>query len=210
MGILRNGIFGGFEKRTGGVVGRMYKGRNVVSAPPHPTIQALTDLQRKQRASFTMVTQFFSTFINLIRIGFANNRKYFPMNLAMQYNFRHIVAGAYPDYRIRYEEVLFSKGSLCGPDSPAVLADGEGLLFSWACLEQNQYNMYSDKACFLAYSPTAKRSATAAYAASRIDLHYRLVLPSAFAGDLLHCYMSFVSETGKTVSDSVYLGTVQN
>ena len=209
MGILRNGIFGGFEKRTGSVVGRVYRGKNVLSAPPHPMIQALTELQSRQRLSFTLVTQFLATFVNLIRIGFGNNRKYFPMNLAMRYNFKQIVAGGYPDFSIRYEKVLFSKGSLCGPDSPAVVVEGDGLRFSWACPAQNSLNMYNDRACFLAYSPAEKCAATAACATSRIDLNYHLVLPSAFAGDLLHCYMSFVAEKGKVVSDSVYLGTVQ-
>lgn len=209
MGILRNGILGGFEKRTGAVVGRVYRGKNVVSAPPHPMVRALTELQRHQRLSFTMVSQFLSTFINLIRIGFGNDRKFFPMNLAMRYNFKRIVAGVYPDFSIRYEEVSFSRGSLCGPDSPVVLVDGNGLRFSWDCLAQNSLNRYSDRACFLVYSPVAKCSATAARAASRVDLNYYMVLPSAFAGDLLHCYMSFVSEKGKVVSDSVYLGSVQ-
>ncbi|HKG06828.1 MAG TPA: DUF6266 family protein [Pedobacter sp.] len=209
MGILRNGILGGFEKRTGAVVGRVYKGKNVVSAQPHQMIQALTEMQRKQRLSFTLVSQFLATFISLIRIGFGNDRKFFPMNLAMRYNFKRIVAGVYPDYEIRYEEVLFSRGSLCGPDSPLVVVEGNGLRFSWVCLAQNSLNRFNDRACFLAYSPAQKCSATAAYAAGRIDLGYHLVLPSAFAGDLLHCYMSFVSEKGKMVSDSVYLGTVQ-
>lgn len=209
MGILRNGILGGFEKRTGAVVGRVYKCKNVVSAQPHRTVQVLTELQRKQRLSFTLVSRFLSSFIGLIRIGFGNDRNFFPMNLAMRYNFKRVVAGVYPDYSIRYEEVLFSRGSLCGPDSPVVVAEGNGLRFSWVCLTQNSLNRFNDRACFLAYSPAQKCSATAAYAASRIDLGYRLVLPSAFAGDLLHCYMSFVSEKGKVVSDSVYLGTVQ-
>src|SRR5215217_7244527 len=178
MGILRNGILGGFEKRTGAVVGRVYKGKNVVSAQPHQMIQALTEMQRKQRLSFTLVSQFLATFISLIRIGFGNDRKFFPMNLAMRYNFKRIVAGVYPDYEIRYEEVLFSRGSLCGPDSPLVVVEGNGLRFSWVCLAQNSLNRFNDRACFLAYSPAQKCSATAAYAAGRIDLGYHLVLPS--------------------------------
>lgn len=209
MGILRNGILGGFEKRTGAVVGRVYRRKNVVSAPPHPMMQALTELQGRQRLSFTIVSQFLSTFFSLIRIGFGNDRKFFPMNLAMRYNMKRIVAGPYPDFWIKYEEVSFSRGSLCGPDGPAVMVEGNGLRFSWDCLAQNSLNMYSDRACVLVYSPAAKCSATVAYAAARVDLSYHLVLPSAFAGDLLHCWMSFASEKGKVVSDSVYLGTVQ-
>ncbi|MES2454932.1 MAG: DUF6266 family protein [Bacteroidota bacterium] len=209
MGILRNGILGGFEKRTGGVVGRIYKGKNVVSAPPHEMLKSLTELQRRQRTRFKLVSEFLASFIILIRIGFGTSKKLFPMQLAMRKNFKQIVAGQYPDYSIKYELVTFSNGSLCGPDSPSVTSEGNGVRFNWQCLSQNRFYEFSDRACFLVYSPADKSAATAAYAASRSDQEYHLVLPSAFAGEMLHCYMSFVAEKGKAVSDSVYLGTIQ-
>jgi hypothetical protein len=43
-------------------------------------------------------------------------------------------------------------------------------------------------------------------AAERSELGVLLQLPANFVGDTVHCYISFVSETGDVVSNSSYVG----
>ena len=209
MGILTFGVFSGFRKRTGPLVGRTVNHKNVVSMVGHASSVPASSGQLEQQLMFKLVVLLLARFKNLIAIGFTYKGVRSAFNAAVKYNFQHVVLGNFPDYHIDYARVMYSRGKLAGPSCPSVSAGTAGnLRFSWLAGEQNRFSRYTDKATFLVYSPSRKLAATAIGKATRSDLVYEMVLPSGFSDAELHCYMGFVSADGKEVSNSVYLGVI--
>jgi hypothetical protein len=210
MGIIRQGIFGGFEKRTGGLVGRRMRGRSLISAPQHKSAKGRSQAQLDQQLKFELVLTFLSRFRHLIANGFRHAAgKGNAFNAAVKYNFRNnIIIGASPDYVIDYPKLVYSRGSLAGPNAPMVSLGVNMLTVTWLPEAQSQFNRYLDKANFLVYCPDKKMALVYPDRTFRSSLGYNLPLPVNLGGFPLHVYMSFISVDGREVSNSEYLGLV--
>jgi hypothetical protein len=208
MGILRNGIFGGFENRTGPLVGRVIRKRNVIAAIPHRSSSAKTQAQIDQQLKFALVSAFLKQFKQLIAIGFAEVKDHNAFNAAVKYNFKHIVAGMAPNYSIDYGKVVYSRGCLAGPNSPSVEVDSDRLFISWWPHMQSALNQNTDRASFLVYCPDRDMAIVYRDRVTRVILGCALDLPEGLTGLRLQVYMSFVSANGREVSNSRYLGMI--
>lgn len=207
MGILSFGIFGGFEKRTGPLVGRIVNKKNVISMVQHERLKPVTLAQLKQQAKFKQVAILLIRLRQLIMVGFANNKNLIPFNAAVKYNFKNIITGVYPNYTIDYSKVVYSVGKVEGAAMPAVnLAGVDEVVFSWEPSTQNQFNRNTDRATFLLYNPQWKKAFMVIGEASRSSLTYTMLLPSGFSSLELHCYMGFLSADERQASNSMYLG----
>ncbi|MDR6783757.1 hypothetical protein ABIE26_002854 [Pedobacter africanus] len=202
MGIIRQGIFDGFEGKTGPLVGRYIHKRHVISGLPHKSTKAPTLAQILHQQKFALVVSFFSKMQEMLAIGFPKQHPN-SLNAAVRYNFKHVIEGNSPPYSINYSKVIYSLGKLSKPNLPAVTRNGNTLLFSWLPEAQNRFNRYTDQACFMVYSASRQLAITRVSVANRADLGYSMELPEGFGEDELHCYMSF--RAGKEVSDSIYL-----
>ncbi|MBB5440857.1 hypothetical protein HDC92_004561 [Pedobacter sp. AK017] len=209
MGIIRQGIFGGFENRTGGLVGRRLNGKNVISAPPHQTDKLMTQAQIDQQLKFGLVIQFLKRMTYLIKVGFKQGTgKGNAFNRAVKYNFGNIITGTSPDYSIDYTKLVFSRGSLAGPNAPAIHLELNAVKVSWLPDAQTRFNQHRDRASFLVYCPGKNVIVTLTSSTERSALGYNIAVPQDFEGDEMYVFMAFVSADGKVVSDSVYLGLV--
>ena len=65
----------------------------------------------------------------------------------------------------------------------------------------------TDKAMVLVYNPSKKESISILDGADRTVGSQLVTIPGTYAGDTIELFMAFVSEDGKTVSNSVYLGS---
>ncbi|WP_316814281.1 DUF6266 family protein [Pedobacter heparinus] len=206
MGILRKGVFDGFEGKTGPLVGRKVNGKSVISAAQHKTTKPRIQAQIDQQLKFALVTNFLKRFKRLIAVGFANVKHRNAFNAAVKYNFRNIIRGVSPDYSIDYSKLVYSRGCLAGAYSPSVTVGSDKLIISWLPHAQSQLNQHSDKASFLVYCPDKQLTVILERAVNRAALQFELELPVGLMGLPLHVYMSFVSINGKEVSNSMYLG----
>ena len=82
MAILRHGIFGPFKQPKKAVVRRVFKKRNSVTASPGHVQRALIAFHKRRQARLVMINEILSTFSVMIRIGFGNINKLFPIILA--------------------------------------------------------------------------------------------------------------------------------
>jgi hypothetical protein len=209
MGIIRQGIFGGFEGKTGPLVGRKVRGKSVITAVPHQPAASGTKMQLDQRLKFKLVSTFLKGFKDLINVGFKEvdkNKNAF--NAAMKLNFKHIVTGTSPDYSIDYTRLVYSKGSLAGPNSPMISLELNSVSVSWLPDGQTQYNQYTDKAQLVVYCPDKALTIIYRDYVVRAALGCSLALPIGLEGCDLHVFMNLVNTNGKVVSNSVYLGAV--
>lgn len=207
MGILNGGLFGAFEKRTGPLVGRVVRNRNVIAMVQHKSLLPRVQVQLEQQMKFKVLNVFLAALKEMIAVGFWYVTKQSPLNAAFKYNFPKVILGAYPLYAVDFAKVLCSRGKLDGPRMAAVFwaPDGVGLLFSWLPDVQSRFCQNTDRACFVVYCAANGLAVTSLYAAKRADLGYLMVLPPDFSGPQLHCYLCFASAAGHEMSNSVYL-----
>jgi hypothetical protein len=208
MGIQDKGAFGGFRNKTGPLVGHIVNGQNVITSIPRKSTKLPTLKQRDQRKKFGLVTSYLSWISGLIEIGFQDHEaRQSAMNKAVQYNLLNAVTGVSPDFAIAYSKLVYSQGKCPLPGDTLI----EGLLgekvdYSWGITLPSKYGKQTDMATLMVYNPDKDRFVVLQNAAARSQLGFTLQLPADFLGDTIHCYLSFVAQDGKLVSNSTYIG----
>ncbi|RZM30415.1 MAG: hypothetical protein EOO88_00925 [Pedobacter sp.] len=220
MGIQTNGMFGGFYKKTGPLIGKRAKGRNLVTALHHPSNKKSSEKQIRQQDKFTMLTQFFLPIGNLVSAGFKQyaNRNT-PLNAACKFNWDHAFlevdsgTGLESETVLNYPHLVYSRGNIATPNCPTVsfmeILPGQlDIIFNWLPESQSRYNQSTDLASFVAYNTTTKTFHTAINAASRSSLSYTLRIFGAASADLIYCYINFSNSCSKLTGNSVCVNII--
>lgn len=212
MGIVRNGILGGFRKKVGNITGSYFRNLNVIKTLPRPSGKPPTVDQINQRIKFGLVTSFLSSLSSLIDEGFKPDAgSASPMNQAVSYHLKEAVIGVAPDFLIDYPKVKFSRGKLVLPfTAEAEAAPGAMVKFSWSeDGPDSKYKYGDDTANVVVYEPVNDRFIALMAAAERSEMEVTIQLPPDFIGLEVHCYLSFSSVKKKKLhSKTVYLDTV--
>ncbi|WP_316801456.1 DUF6266 family protein [Pedobacter frigidisoli] len=210
MGVIKQGILGGFRKKTGTVVGAYWRSLDVIRGLPRSSGKAATEKQLSVQLKFGLVTPFLSRFAALINRGFASSAGVStPMNVAVSYHIKNAIVGIYPDYEIELTKVRFSEGSLELPVEFLVEPAAGGIVnISWEYdvqLKDDRY-MPSDSLSVLVYNPVKSKFMRASLVAERSAGTYAMQLPNVFVGDTVHIYVAFSSTTTANLnSDSTYI-----
>ncbi len=220
MGIQVNGMFGGFYKKTGPLIGKRTKGRNLVTALHHPSNKKSTEKQIIQQDKFLMLTQFFLPIGNLVAAGFKQNTKRnTPLNAACKFNWDHAFLevdngpGLESETVLNYKMLVYSRGNIATPNCPTVtfaeiLPNQLDIIFNWLPESQSRYNQSTDLATFVLYNTTTKIFHTAINAATRSSLTYTFRLFGATNADLIYCYINFSNSCSKLTGNSVCVNII--
>ncbi|MBE9601874.1 DUF6266 family protein [Pedobacter sp. MC2016-24] len=211
MGIIKQGILGGFANKTGSVVGAYHRGQDTIRALPRNSGKAPSQAQKDQRLKFGLVTGFLGRISNLIDNGYAaaGAKITTAMNEAVSLHLKSAVTGLSPNFTFNYAKLIFSKGKLLMAQS--VLADsiaGGKVKFSWDHVEQDDKLIDgTDLVTILIYNPAKDRFVSVRDAVARSAKSYSMSIPADFSLDDVHCYISFSSVKKRNlVSDSLYVG----
>lgn len=113
MGIIKQGVIGGFSGKVGNVIGASWKGIAYMRIRPTSVANPKTDAQLDHRMRFTVTLRFLQPLTQFLKIGFKNYAvKMTPFNNAMSYNFRNAIQGTYPNFTIDYPNAMVSRGQL--------------------------------------------------------------------------------------------------
>ncbi|MCD0487912.1 DUF6266 family protein [Pedobacter sp. MC2016-14] len=213
MGIITNGILGGFRKRTGAVVGAFWRGLDVIRARPRKSEKPPTQEQLDQRVRFAMIIAFLKQIKSLIQIGYKTSAKVkTQMNIAVSENLKNAVTGVSPDFSIDFENVKYSKGTIVLPSDLTVTAvAGAKANLAWGYVPASDDEDYdgSDLITVVVYNVDKEKFMYVRNIAPRSAMAYVFQLPMSFLDDVLHCYASFNSVKNKPkTSNSVYLGAI--
>lgn len=213
MGIIRQGILGGFRNKTGSVVGAYWRKLNVIRGLPRKSSKPPTQAQLNQQFKFGLVTGFLSWIRDLIDVGFKSvaGSSVSPMNYAVAYHLKNAITGVAPNFMINYSKILFSKGKLELPgDAEVSSLPSTELTFNWDTGgPDDKYIDATDTMSILLYNPTLDRFVKLSNAAFRSAGTFTLNVPPTFATHEVHCYISFNSTKTKFLaSNSLYLGAV--
>lgn len=212
MGLIRQGILGGFRKKTGTVVGAFWRKLDVIRALPRSSGKAPTQAQLNQQMKFGLVTGFLSNMSSLLDEGFkVANSISTPMNLAVSYHLKEAITGVEPNFEIDFAKVKFSNGKLDLPMEILVNAIAGGSIeLTWPHTEEDdKFIDGTDLLNVLVYNPVKQKFVKLKTAVTRSLMTFVVALPSNFVGDEVHVYASFGSVRQKLLqSNSLYVGPV--
>lgn len=209
MGILKSGILGPFRNKTGAVIGRIHRGKNIITGLYNTSDKPPTKKQLEARLKLELLNSFMLDIGALVKIGFKpyvkNNSE---VNVAVSYNYRHAFLKVGENISLNYAKMIYSRGHIVTPESPEVETHPRAITFSWLPQNQSTYCQFTDLASFLVYNPAKEMSVIAVNATSRYEQGYILEIPAGFIGDTVHCYMNFGSADRKKNGDSMYIASL--
>ncbi len=212
MGIIRNGILGGFSNKTGPLVGVKCGKLNIIRSLPVKTVKPPSQAQINQRFKFGMVSSLLSAISELIIPGYTPRSGHaVPMQTAIAYHLKHAIDLTSANFNFDYSKLCFSRGDLALPSLLTVEASvDQQIEFSWNGEgKENHFRSFEDRCTVLIYNPVTSNFHYLINAAKRRDGQFTLQCPADYMGCEVYTYISFQSALFKRmVSPSTFLGRV--
>jgi hypothetical protein len=210
MGTIKKGILGGFSGKVGTVVGGSWKGISYMRSLPQKVKNPRTQGQRSQRSKFALTLNLLKPMTALLRTGwklYAHRQS--PFNAATSYTLANAITGTYPDYSVDVSKVLVSRGALTPATNGSATDTGGSVAISWDDNSGVGSAKQTDKALIAILNLEKGEAITNDAGAERNTGTQTVLLPADWSGDEVQAYLGFVSEDGKEVANSVYLGAIQ-
>ncbi|MES2829991.1 MAG: DUF6266 family protein [Bacteroidota bacterium] len=228
MGIQKNGLLGTFYNKTGAVVGRRYRGINVITGLPRISNKEATPAQKEQQFKIGALTEMLSYLAEEVNIGFKKyKKKGHPVSLAFSYNFSRAfivlprvekilefngddVPVTVLDFQsyilLDFPKMVITRGDIFSPDCPSIeIAENGNFTCSWMTTPECVYNWRTDLVTLVIWDDTQKKSIHFRCMANRASLSFTEQLPQEFMGGKLHGYLFCSTADYREVGESVYL-----
>ena len=206
MGIINQGILGGFSGKVGPIVGFRWKSNYYIRARAAKVSNPRTPKQQEQRGKFATAFSFLKAIKPFIRIGykeFTQDKSAF--NAAMSYTLKRAVTGSGKEIRIDFDRVLVSMGTLMPIFEGTATQNGNKMYFNWQDNSGMGNAEDTDIAMLLVYNKDKETAVYDTKTALRSSQHAELQLPSDWQDDELIAYLSFCSADGNTIANSIRL-----
>lgn len=207
MAILKNGLFGGFSGKVGGVVGSSWKGKQIVKKLPGPRKTESSPAQLTQQTKFSKLVNFLKPVTPILNKAFEKSKlNMTAFNKAFSNN-QNAITGIYPDYTIDYANVILCKGYIQNGDVVKVMINAEGKMV----LSLNKSSLYSIPWIWTLFFIAAYEEETGRWIYKMnpeltADQSYELDL-SQFRSKSFHIYSGFMPATGASTI-SLYNGVI--
>jgi len=210
MGVIKQGILGGFSGKVGTVVGSFWRGISYIRALAPNVANPRTAAQVNQRNKFAAVVAFLQpiqTFINVGYKAFADGQS--AMNAAMSYIVKNAMTGTAPNFTVDFANALVSRGKLTAIETASAEELGGTLTVEWTSNAGEGNALGTDKALVLIYNSTRNQAKVVLESgAVRADGTLNVLLPSYPTGEVLQVYLSFQKEDNSIVSNSKFVDSI--
>ena len=203
MGVIKQGILGGFQNAVGAVVGSSWKGISVIKAKPVSVANPRTAAQVAQRDSMryiVAITQpILAAFIKPLWDRFASKMSGY--NDFVSTNIAQFVT----EWPIMPQNLIFSKGKMAKTeqDTPVSHNNSGEVTMSWVNDAGDGLKLASDVAFAVARNRRTKEISATFTAATRADEAIVVSFNNnVVTGDHLDCYLAFRRADGTVVSGS--------
>ena len=206
MGIINQGILGGFSGKVGPIVGFRWKSNYYIRARAAKVSNPRTPKQQEQRGKFATAFSFLKAIKPFIRIGykeFTQDKSAF--NSAMSYTLKRAVTGSGKEIKIDFDRALVSMGTLMPIFEGTATQNGNKMYFNWQDNSGMGNAEDTDIAMLLVYNKDKETAVYDTKTALRSSQHAELQLPSDWQDDELIAYLSFCSADGNTIANSIRL-----
>ncbi len=127
----------------------------------------------------------------------------------MGYNIKNALTGTYPNIAVDYPNALVARGTLPSALNQVAASTVAGTVkFDWDDNSGEIDASTRDETLLVIYNPTQNQAVTVNELAERGDGTQTVTVPNSFSGDLVQCYMAFITEDGQMVSNSTFAGAV--
>ena len=206
MGIIKQGILGGFNGKVGTVVGSSWKGEAYMRGLAQHVKNPKTEKQLEQRHKMDIAQQFMKQVLQFINIGLKNvAKKQSPFNYAVRQMVNNAIGDA-PDYTIDYSKIVLSHGILTPPSVQIMYVNETDLDILWG--DQNGHgNAKDDDVSITLFYNVEKQEVffdLNGFIRSVGTSHVRL--PDDWVGDHIHAWFAMRSADNKLITNSEYLG----
>ena len=169
-----------------------------------------SDLQQDHRQKIAVTMKFLKPLTQFLKIGFKNYADTMTeMNTAMAWNCHNALQGTYPNFTIDYPNALVSRGNLAPALNQVAASTVAGtVLFTWDDNSDEVNASPYDKNLLVVYNPEKNQAVTFSELGERADGTQSVTVPNSFSGDLVHCYIGFITVDGQMLSNSKYAGAV--
>lgn len=206
MGILKNGILGGFSGKVGTVIGYTLMGQEIIRGRGEGRKAPFTEGELTNQQKFGLTQVWLKPITNFLRVGFQHYAKtYEGFVAAKSYNSKNALV--YDDAGVHVDPALalVSYGDLDLAETASVVSESLGTVtFKWS----GGRSEYDDRAMFLLYDIDGMIAEFDTATVKRQLETGVFKVSEALFGKSVHAYIAFVSEDRKRRSNSQYLGLV--
>jgi hypothetical protein len=210
MATYEHGISGPFTGKVGSVIGSSWKDKNYIKSLPNTRKHPKPSVkQQVQQNKFDLMGSFMKCMKDVVKLGFDDKvKKLSAFNKAMSYAAKNALDTTTTPYRIRYSDVLLTKGQHPNADDLTATPGNPGeILFSWTDNTGQSGARADDKAVLIAYSPSQDR-VTYTYKTATRSAGTATLKVDQYKGQKLETYVTFLKADGSDVSTSVYTGEI--
>lgn len=210
MGKINLGILGSFSGKVGNVVGGKWKGISYMRAKATSVRNPRTDGQVNQRTKFALVLAILKPITGFLRVGYKKYAiKQTAFNAAMSYILNNAVTGSSSaDYSVDLAKVLVSRGNLTGALNGVATSANGVVTLNWADNSGSGNATATDKALIVVLNPTRAESVFDTGGNQRVAGTEDITVPADWVGESVEVFLGFITEDGKDVANSSYLGSV--
>ena len=210
MGIIAQGILGGFSGKVGNVIGATWKGISYIRIKPVSVANPRTEGQVNQRTKFSATLAFLQPSLAFLKVGYKfYATKMSAFNAAMSYVIQNAITGTAPNFSVDYTTALVSRGKLEGVSGGNLSELNGTVTVTWTDNSNQGNGRADDKVLLLVYNPTKGESHIVLEdPATREDATIVSTLPAHYSGDTVHVYLAFQAADGSMVSNSDHVGSV--
>ena len=208
MATINQGILGGFSGKIGNVVGRTWRGKNVLRSAPRKSTKPISAAQQRQRDKFKCVLQFLTPLKGILTETFgANVGSKTPFNHAMSYHMKEAVIHTPTGFTMEYAKVLVAMGGLCGLENSVVQsATAHSLQITWQDNSTQGLAYPTDAFLVVAYAPSIHSFEYFKGNSLRETEQAILNFTAPFYGETVHLWASFTNNNKALTATSRYLG----
>lgn len=211
MGTIKQGILGGFSGKVGTVIGSSWKGISYMRGQAQHVKNPRSAGQLNQRSKFSLALSFLQPVVPYIRIGYKSQAaKQTEFNAAMSYTIKNAITGSYPSYALDFTKIVVSKGGLTQVTGATASWNNNSneVKIDWTDNSGVGNALATDKAMPFIYNKAKGDTIYDTAGATRATHTQSLTVPNDWEGDKVEVYLGMVSDDGKEVADSIYLGEV--
>lgn len=211
MAIAPNGPLGPFKGKLGPIYGYVRNGKPIISAHPR-IVHPRTEKQKAVLQRMQVLSPFFNLISPYLAIGFElsgikNDNS--ANNSAKSYNLKNAIKGEYPEQELDYSKIRLTEGDLPTADNALATASPAGIKFSWNYDESDPLAAPDDKTMLLAFFPNEKTRFYSISGVERKKCEQILEIDELMKGQDAETYISFITDSRKAISNSIYTGKIR-
>ncbi|GHV68745.1 hypothetical protein FACS1894199_16440 [Bacteroidia bacterium] len=207
MGTYKDGIKGSFSGKIGPVIGAKWKQTDYMRSLPRKNHNPSTLGQLKQQSKFRIMMLFLLPINEYLRTGyklFIENQT--PLNAAIQYNIKNAITGTYPNFAIKYDKVLTSRGLLPNAKNITIRVEANRIvIIRWECDRLDPALSSADFSMIAIINAIKAQAIFTTHGMTRAHEQMSIQMPHDWVGDSAELYISFISQNEAEVSNSEHI-----